>query len=111
MNTRSLLTALIFLMIFQPSFSGNQEPYADLCQRGTMEEKRLFVSGIAIGLCLMKNYSRASIRESSRDSGAVDSVYMEECIADIDQMYKELSYLENGFKEENVIKAMDVMYK
>ena len=110
-NFRTLLTALVLFTAFQASFAGSREAYADLWLRGTMEEKRLFVTGIAIGLSLMKNYSKALMQESKGDFAEVDSVSGEACKVYIDRIYQELSYLEHGFKEENVVKAMDALYK
>jgi hypothetical protein len=90
----------------QGAFSGKEEPYADLWKRGSLEEKKLFVSGISIGLSLMKNYSKAQLRSQAPDSAGqmCDSTF-------IDRIYEELGYLEQGFVEENVVKAMDVLYK
>ena len=110
-HVKRMLVSFLLLSMTGTSFSGKEEPYADLWKRGTMEEKKLFVSGISLGLSLMKNYTCALIRAGAEDSSAADSSIHGRDSIYIKRAYDDLSFLEQDFVEENVIKAMDVLYR
>ena len=100
--------AWIIFVLIVPVFSG-EEPYASLWKKGSENEKKIFLSGLSVGMSLLRNYSRHNL--GLMDTAAVDSSCLENWESHIEGAFGDLNYMAQSFKADYVMRTMDRLYE
>lgn len=108
------LLFLVFISVVYTSpkpMSTPSESYAVLWKRGTPEEKKIFLSGINIGLALSKNYLQSWAKVQLQGVDSIQQITLENMTTlATDSILSQLSFHSRGYTENQMISMMDALY-